>query len=213
MDICQEYGWKFITVFKNGNLPSVWQEVESLLKLAGGASRSEHKFFDSPHWITRNYQWINDIEYKKYKIQWIECKQEKVHHKSKDTEEKRFVYLTNWDVNQDNIASISMAGRARWCIEDHFNTQKNRDGSLHHKFNRKSFKAIKNWHSVRQLNCMIMELIKHTSELQQMMKDDSKITWKELWKNLNAYLSMCQVDEVIVEFEHWSKSKRQVRLE
>jgi hypothetical protein len=37
MNICQEYGWKFITVFKDGNLPSVWEEVNSLLPLGGGA--------------------------------------------------------------------------------------------------------------------------------------------------------------------------------
>ena len=213
MDICREYRWKFITVFRDGNLPSVWQEVESLCKIASASRCCQQQICDSTHCTTYNYRWISDIEYKKHNIRWMECNQEKVHKKNKDKEENRFVFLTNLDVNQDNIACIFMAGRARWNIEEHFNTQKNRGGALHHKFNRKSFNAIRNWHSIRQLTCMITQLIKHTSELQQMLKDYSKITWKELWKNLNSYLSMCQVDEVIVEFEHWSKSRRQVRLE
>ena len=37
MNICREYGWRYITVFKDGNLPSVWEEVNSLLPLSGDA--------------------------------------------------------------------------------------------------------------------------------------------------------------------------------
>ncbi|MDR2543038.1 MAG: transposase family protein [Treponema sp.] len=214
MNICQEYGWKFITVFRDGNLPSVWEDVNSLLPLAGGAESCQQQLCDSTHWITRNYRWIKNIEYKKHCIHWIECSQETTHRKK--TNEKvsnRFVFLTSMDVNVNNIVSILTAGRARWYIEDHFNTQKNRGGNLHHKFNRQNFMAIKNWHSTRQLTCMIKEFVKHTSELQQLMKEDAKMTWKELWKNLNSYLTMCMVKELIVEFEHWSKSGRQARLE
>ena len=93
MNICRDQGWQFITVFKDGNLPSVWSEVESLLPLSGGADSLQKQFCDSTHWITHHYRWIKDIEYQKH-----------------------------------SISSILMAGRARWSIEDHFNTQKNRGG-------------------------------------------------------------------------------------
>ena len=213
MSICQEYGWKFITVFKDGNLPSVWQEVESLLPLTAEVGSDHQQLCDSTHWFMRNYRWVNDIEYQKHSIHWIECVQETVHRTTNKSCDNRFVFLTNLDVNHQNIASVLMAGRSRWDIEDHFNTQKNRDGNLHHKFNRKHFDAIKNWHNIRQLTCMVVALLKHTPELQQLKKDDSKMTWKEFRKNMNAYLSMCSVEEVMVEFEHWSKTPRQVRLE
>jgi hypothetical protein len=214
MNICGEYEWKFITVFRDGNLPSVWTEVKSLLPLSGATESCEQQLCNSTHWITRNYKWIKNIEYQKHSIHWIECSQETVHREKTDEKtSNRFVFLTNMDVNRDNIVSILAAGRARWCIEDHFNTQKNRGGSLHHKFNRNNFMAIKNWHSVRQLGCMIEEFVKHTSELQQLMKEKPKMTWKELWKNLNSYLQMRSVKKVIIEFEHWSKVDRQVRLE
>ena len=120
--------------------------------------------------------------------------------------------MTNFDVDNKNIASILLAGRARWHIEDLFNTQKNRGGALHHKFSRNNFNAIKMWHSVRQLVHMMLEIVQHTSEIQQ-IKNDCKITWKELWKNLNAYLSMCCVAEMMKQFENWIKSARQIRLE
>jgi hypothetical protein len=45
------------------------------------------------------------------------------------------------------------------------------------------------------------------------MKENDKMTWKQLWKDINAFLSMCPVEEVMGEFENWSKSRRQVRLE
>jgi hypothetical protein len=213
MDICELYGWKFITVFKDGNLSSVWEEVNSLLLLSGGSSSCKQQLFDSPHWITRNYRWVKNIEYLKHKIHWIECLQETVHRRTDVKNANRFVFLTNMDVDHDNIAPVLMAGRARWLIEDYFNTQKNRDGNFHHKFNRNNFKAIKNWHSIKQLTCMISELVKHTTELQQIKEYDGKMTWKELWKNLNSYLSMCSVEEEMAEFENWNKTPRQVRLE
>ena len=60
---------------------------------------------------------------------------------------------------------------------------------------------------------MINELVEYTQQLRQLMKEMKKMTLKELWKNLNAFLTMCVVEEVIAEFEHWSKERRQVRLE
>ena len=106
-----------------------------------------------------------------------------------------------------------MAARARWWIEDHFNTQKNRGGALHHKFNRKIFMAIKNWHSARQLAAMIIQLVAYTQEILQARKDNATMTFKELWKNLNALLSMCCVKEDMADFDYWSMERRQVRLE
>jgi len=213
MNICRDYGWKFITVFKDGNLPSVWQEVNSLLKLADAADEWQKHNLNSTHWIMRNYRWIKDIEYQKHNIHWVECVQETKHRITGEENANRFVFLTNLDVNLFNVEKILMAGRARWYIEDLFNTQKNRDGNFHHKFNRNNFNAIKNWHSIRQLAYMIGEFIKHLPELLQLKKENAKMTWKELWENLNALLTMCTVEEVMIEFEQWRCSRRQVRLE
>ena len=212
INICQEYGWRYITVFKDGNLPSVWEEVNSLLPLSGGASSCEQQLSNTTHWITRTYRWIKNLEYQKHHIHWIECVQEMVHRKTGEkSDSKRFVFLTNMEVNHDNIADVLTSGRARWFIEDHFNTQKNRGGNLHHKFNRVDFNAIKNWHHARQLACMIKELVKYSVEVQELMKS-KKLTWLALWEIINGYLYFCSVDKMMKLFEDWSKSPRQVRL-
>ena len=213
MSICEKYGWKYTTVFKDGNLPSVWKEVESLLPLSGGASSSVQHTCDSTHWITRNFRWIKNLEHQKHSFNWIECVQEKVHRKTGEKSDAiRFVFLTNMDVTSKNIADILLAGRARWLIEDHFNTQKNRGGSLHHKFSRNNFNAIKNWHHTRQLACMIKELVKHSMEVRELAKS-KKLTWKELWEIINGYLYYCSVKKIMKTFEIWSKTPRQIRLE
>jgi hypothetical protein len=117
MNICQKYGWKYITVFKDGNLPSVWQEVESLLPLSGGASAAKQHTCDSTNWITRSFRWIKNLEHQKNSFNWIECVQEKVHRKTGEKSDPiRFVFLTNIDVTSDNIADILLAGRARWLM-------------------------------------------------------------------------------------------------
>lgn len=213
MNICLEYGWRYITVFKDGNLPSVWAEINSLLPLSGGASSWIQQTCNSTYWITRTYRWMNNLEYQKHPVHWVECVQEMVHRKTGEkSDSKRFVFLTNMEVNQANIADILMAGRARWFIEDHFNTQKNRGGSLHHKFNRVDFNAIKNWHNARQLACMIKELVKHSVEVQELIKN-KKLTWQALWEIINGFLYFCSVDQIMESFENWSKTPRQVRLE
>ena len=214
MDVCQRYEWKYITVFKDGNLPSVWQEVDSLLPIVKKDCTREQKLADATCRIIRNYRWVKDIPYQKHNIHWIECVQRTIHSKTSEENEKRFVFLTNLDVKHNNIDAILMAARGRWWIEEHFNTQKNRGGALHHKFNRKIIDALKNWHSVRQLACIMLQLIMHTKELMQLKAVKGvKMTWKELWKNLNSYLSMHLIEETIAEFERWSEVKRQVRLE
>jgi len=110
-----------------------------------------------------------------------------------------------------NVSIMDVCHNNAWSL---FNNQKNRGGALHHKFNRKIFDALKNWHSIRQLASMMLQLVIHARELQQLKaKSEIKITWKELWKNLNAFLTMCLAEELIDEFEVWSKVRRQVRLE
>lgn len=213
MNICREYEWKFITVFKDGNLPSVWEEVGSLLPLAGAARSCQKTSCDSLRWIIHSYRWIEDIEYQKHSIHWIECVLETVHRKTGEKNSHRFVFLSTLEVNGENVKDIVMAGRARWSIEEHFNTQKNRGGALHHKFNRNDFNALGNWHNARQLACIIRVLVEYTQELQLLRQENGKMTWKELWENLNAFLLMCPVENIIAHFECWCKARRQVRLE
>ena len=213
MDICKEYQWKFITVFKDGNLSTVWEEVKSLLPLNQDKSIKEQISGDANHWYTRNYKWLCDIEYQKHKIQYMECTETTQHRKSKEECSHWFVFLTNLDVDANNVASFIRAGRARWGIEDAFNTQKNRGYVLHHKFNRVNFNAIKNWHNIRQLAFLVCKFVEYTQETGEVKKEISTMTIKELWQDLNWFLTMCDVDDVCLEFDQLIKPRIQIRLQ
>ena len=119
MDICKEYGWKFILVFKDGNLPSVWEEVNRLLPITRMVECHQESFYNATQRTVRKYRSIKNVEYKKHDITWVECIQECVTVKTGEKKENRFVFLTNCGANRDNIASLITAGRGRWFIEDH----------------------------------------------------------------------------------------------
>ena len=91
-DICKQNQWQFIVVFKEGNLPIVWEEVNSLLPLEKN-NAFEQTSCDSTWWYTNHYQWVKDIEYQKYKIQWVKCTCENLHRET--SEKKKFVSPKN----------------------------------------------------------------------------------------------------------------------
>ena len=97
-----------------GYLPSVWEEVESLLPLE--KNTQEQIVCDANYWYSHTYNWVKDIDYKKHNVHWMECILEEQHRESKKSETKRFVYLTNIDVDKDNVAVLVKTGRARWRI-------------------------------------------------------------------------------------------------
>ena len=59
METCHRYGWQYMIVLQDGNLPTVWEEVEGLGKL------QTRNHLDRI-WGNRKQQfrWVNDIEYR-----------------------------------------------------------------------------------------------------------------------------------------------------
>lgn len=118
MDICKQYGWIYCICFKEGSIPSVYQEFESLLPLQKENRRT---------WETKDARqkisWATDIHYHNHKLHLI---------KSIDTYKepdqiKKFLYLTNIKPTFSTICALANgAGRQRWKIENQgFNMQKN----------------------------------------------------------------------------------------
>ena len=210
MDICQENQWKYIAVFKDGNLPSVWEEVELL---PGCAFRHQtHQYATKTHQFTLQYKWVKDIDYQKRMLNWVECRQTKVHTSTGEKTETKFVYITNMDVTGENVIQLVEHARSRWMIEESFNTQKNRGYQLHHKFNRTNFTAIKNWHSLRLLAHMINQLIEKSLPFKELLV--GKETVKNLWEIFRAFFLMVELEpEFIVQVCHITNIRMQVRLE
>jgi hypothetical protein len=208
-EICQNNRWDFILTFKDGNLPSVWKEVQLLPELQ--SDKTVQKIAKKANMTTFSYQWRTEIEYQKYKLNWIECRREKVDIQTGEVTRNRFVHLTNLPLNTQNAPEVSRAGRMRWKIENEgFNTQKNHGYNLGHKFSRVSFLALKNYYQCMQIAHIINQLILHSTTVVDLFATDGKLTAKHLWKNLIGFLKFAQVDPD--ELESLQKRRCQIRL-
>ena len=207
MDICKEQGWQWIAVFKDGNLPSVHQE---LALLPGGAFRTLER--SMPHKRTKKwYTWCNDVIYEKHHLHWVKCLEE-VTSENGVVSEHHFEYLTSIPQNEKTVEELVEAARNRWKIEESFNDQKNRDFEMQHLFSRSSFTAFCNWYQSLQLAHMIYQFVVKTNEFCQLLGQNSKQTIQHLWKNLNTVISTQDLEAFMNEFDRWIVKPRQVRL-
>jgi len=197
-DICQKNRWQFIITLKDGNLKTFQQEV-ALLK----ATSSKKNVY----WRTKNtrttleYEYLNDIEYDGRYFSWVECKETVVNtnDKTKSAKIQRFTYITNVTQKQQNIVQTADSGRLRWKIENEgFNSQKNLDYGLEHKFSRVSFIAMQNYYQLLQIAHMINQLVEHSKQVLSLLEEHSKQTIVDLWRKMTAYLIFSHTEENIL---------------
>jgi len=161
--MCEQYGWKFMVVHKDGSIPTVTQEFESLSPLqpenrltrrqANGNARKEQRF-----------RWVNDINFKdtdnrEHFLDVIECI---------ETEEdgggvgvtKRYRWVTNMGVTERNVVPLANdGGRPRWKVENEgFNVQKNGGYGLTHMYSMNENSA-KIFHILMQIAHLWMQLL------------------------------------------------------
>lgn len=204
--ICEENQWAYQCTFKEGNLKTVWDEVQSLSEIGA------NKTFETTHYapsskgssqqIVRTYQWINTIEYNGRSINWLQCHEiitwtkesndGTIEEKSK---EATFVHITNLEQNEKIIAQASSTGRLRWKIENEgFNTLKNGGYGMQHKWSRKSYQALKNYFQFMQMAYLINQLmVKRVSFQEQYLEDKNHPTLKNIWENLIAAMKWAEL--------------------
>jgi hypothetical protein len=205
IDICKTYGWQWIIVFQEGNLPSIHQELNLLPEMAF----EQYTKILAHKSTTIEYQWCNNIDYNKEMLHWIKCEQQTVKKSGKVTK-YHFEYLTNICQNKEIIAECVSGARKRWNIEESFNDQKNRGFEMQHLFSRVSFASFCNWYQTLQLAYNIYIFVTKCNDFKQLLQLHSKETIKHLWQNLLNLIASSTLD--MDEFEQWISKPRQVRL-
>jgi len=114
-EICRANDWAFILTFKDGNLPSVWEAVDALQKLAAAAQR-EDKRIQGQERIQQRFRWLTQIDYHATRLHWIECLETVTTDQEQTT--TRFVHLSSLEPDTACVAALSRAGRRRWKIEN-----------------------------------------------------------------------------------------------
>jgi len=174
--LCAENHWEWLVTFKDGCLPSVWEEVAGLRSL-GEEQRREERLRQQRHDIRRHYRWINALLYTTFTVHWFECLE------TVGETATRFVYLSSLPVEYLQVLEMTQSGRLRWMIENEgFNIQKNEGYGLTHLYSRVSLTALKNYYQCLQIAHLIHQLWQLSASGQALRQ--GKTTWRHLWKKM-----------------------------
>jgi hypothetical protein len=214
--LCKANQWSYCVTFKNGNLTSVWEEVMELQLLQSKNTRLEICYRPDGKTVEQAFQWVTGVDYKSYKLNWLECIETIKPTKTDGADEKlkitRFVHITDLAINISNIVDTSRTGRLRWKIENEgFNTLKNGGYGMEHQYARKSYCALKNYFQFMQMAHLIHQLMTLTTRFREdFMMAKNHPTLKNLWLDLIFAMKGFELNEL--ELAHINSTRRQFRF-
>ena len=125
-------------------------------------------------------------------------KKELQHKLTGETEQTRFVHVTDIPLNKDNVHEVSQTGRLKWKIENEgFNNQKNNGYNAEHKFSRTNFNATKNYYQLMQMADIINQLTYKVIAIQGFIKNLG-LTVNALIKDILSYLKALEFDDFVL---------------
>jgi hypothetical protein len=195
MSMCEDYGWKFMIVHKEEDIPYIHQEFEALLPLA---PENHRRVRTGPQReIKRDYRWINDISYvdsktDEHTVGVLECLEEKPDSDGQ-LQTTRFRWITNFQLKRNHVITLAnQGGRIRWKIENEgFNVQKNGGYELEHAYTTDPV-ASKVFYLLLQMGHLIAQLVEQGSLFGQAFPDGvgsaKNIAFRllEAWRNVRV---------------------------
>lgn len=160
--IAKDYNLSFIYVFKEGRIPSLWKEFQTLL----GEAPQQKVEVETPKGLKREYRWMEGLDYEDSdKRRW---KVTGVQYEERTKEGKvtsRWAWLTNLVVNERTVIEVAeRAGRVRWRIENQgFNVQKNSGLNLEHAYSEGEHWAA--YYYLLQIAHLLLQLVEKGSLL------------------------------------------------
>lgn len=198
---CNKNRWKYIITFKEGSMKEVYREYESLKK-----SYKDNYLECNNKEIKQEYHWVPDVlQYKDTaNVNVLEC----IEYKS--SKKKRFVWLTNFNIDKNSVKNIVERGRLRWKIENEgFNMQKNGGYAMEHPYS-EHIVALKNFYILLQIAHIISQLMEKGSLLvTEVKKAFGSI--RNLARRLLESLRTNVFDPITIQFIE--SSRFQIRLQ
>jgi hypothetical protein len=183
--IAKDKHWSYVLTFKEGHMPAVWREFQSLLALTPENTRvlTLTRGNDLVH---QCYRWVHDLSYEDDKKRtWtfnaIICEE------TVDGQTTTFAWVTDLSVDTANVADIAnQGGRARWQIENQgFNRQKNSGLNLEHAYSKDPEKS-KAYYYLLQIAHILIVLLENGKFLRQLATAAGKtvIQWFGSLRNI-----------------------------
>ncbi len=177
MKICEENKWEWLIRYKEGSIPSIAQEYEEIAKMNEVETKivyvdevKKGRFLGTHR---HHIQWVNDLEYKGYKVSIM------ILDIDKDEERNQsFQWLSSVGIRSQTAEEFAQTGRQRWLIENEgFNIQKNKRYIITHQ-NSKDYQALQNHYLITQIADMLVQLyeygMKGIRELRRTVKNVAK---------------------------------------
>ena len=152
ISICNKYHWEYMIGLKDGDMSSVWDDAEGLMK-AEPSNLLEVQWGER----TQSIRWANGIEYTygknhtRLKLNLVVCHEiwmenfERSNRKPKRMF-KRYAWLSSERITSQNAFHLcTEVARRRWMIESSFHTEKNMGYSFDHCFSY-HWNAMKAYH-------------------------------------------------------------------
>ena len=199
---CDQYGWKYIIVLQEADLPSVQQEFAALTQLA-----PEHRLhYATGHQaeIQQDFRWANDIPYtdserQEHTVAVIECRETQVVNGQPQT--TRFKWICNFRVKVKNVLALTNeGGRLCWKIDakrEGFNVQKHGGFRLEHAYSQNAT-AAKVFYFLLQIAHLLTQLVEHGSLFARAFptgvgsSKNIAVRLLEAWRNLRLNAAMLE---------------------
>jgi hypothetical protein len=176
LQLAQDYACAYVLTFKEGHLPAVWAEFQSLLALCPENSVQR----TTREGAQQVYRWVHDLSYqddqgRTWSFHAIQC-QETV-----DEQTTTFAWITNLHVSARTVVdSATKGGRQRWQIENQgFNRQKNSGLHLEHVFC-KDPELLKAYYYLLQIADILLQVFEKSSLLRQLAAVWGQTPWQLL---------------------------------
>lgn len=170
LTLARSNDWRFVLTFKQGRLPSVWEEFERLRNL----SPENTLRLTLPDGTLQVYRWVNamsyeDSDHRTHAFNALECVETA---KGVTT---RFAWLTDFPLGPTTVAAVATkGGRARWRIENEgFNVQKNSLFDLEHPYSM-TLEKQKAYYLLLQIAHIILQLLEKGSLLRRLVRQAGK---------------------------------------
>jgi hypothetical protein len=152
LDLCQTNGWSYCLAFKEGSIPTLYEDM--LRRFERNPANSISLIDDD---ATETYEWACNLSYNNHDLHAIRCT---VKPMDETQDATRFVFLTDHRPGEDTVRTIAnCGGRQRAKIENQgFNVQKNHGYRLVKGYGYQGF-AYKNFYYITQIAHTIHQLI------------------------------------------------------
>lgn len=164
LSIAKNNGWSFVFTFKEGRLPSVWEEFQRLLRLTPESTLR----VELPDGTLQLFRWVNGLSYEDsdHRVQTfhaLECSE------TVQGLTTRYAWITDFLISEKNVAALAAkGGRARSRIENEgFNVQKNSGLNLEHPYSH-TLETLKAYYFLLQIAHIVLQLLEKGSLLRRL---------------------------------------------